>query len=732
MPSDGRTQIPDAPVQPYNRFTNLVRLKVTAGMVYRIPSQDIESAPPTSFIKYNEAHYALEPGTDTIPTAPEPLLMQWIVERGLREQLKLKGFSFRGTKEYTAYLPQHIYNKANSRFFALHPGFDFRVVSYPTSPLGEEELSLAIDYHIVLVVNGSIADLIAAGLRPSAFEGLSARISDGTDREFGVDCCIQSVTETKNALLCKVLDYRTNDVRDVDAKTLYMEPKVAVIQEKVLSVIDPDFDLDGFIKGKGFLRSRTASRDRFGKAQEIVEEFLIKEGVFPLTIGETSVDLDSRFVPVTGSSYPCQGDLEEAYLLFDRDDSSAVNKLASVGLSSFGPYTKTLPQISVALLGTRGGITLMRDLVDALNKGTTKMPGGMARFFKTRLKITVEEACAGDEPNDYASGASGLLANLTRENKPDLVLVYLPHRTADTSMESPYFASKPVLLAEGLPSQMLTPYTINDPQWKYANIASAIFAKAGGTPWVLAKDLDNFDMIMGVSIGEKIATTRRAGPHPRFVSYANVFDRLGRWLFFESGTARYEYGNHAEQVATLVGQAVERFKEVNRSYPAKMAIHYYKRFGSKERELISLTLSEKNPAIRVAFVTIDASGPLRLYDFTTPDGSYPRGSYAKLNENELLLSTTGYTQLSKKRIGTPVFPKLTLWQWPDEFTSLEQVAQHVLSLTRLNYKALTPIVGEPVTMKYAALAANFMACFSEDQWRKCIASNSLRKVPWFL
>ena len=83
-------------------------------------------------------------------------------------------------------------------------------------------------------------------------------------------------------------------------------------------------------------------------------------------------------------------------------------------------------------------------------------------------------------------------------------------------------------------------------------------------------------------------------------------------------------------------------------------------------------------------------------------------------------------------MGTPVFPKLTLRQWPDEFTSLEQMAQHVLSLTRLNYKALTPIVGEPVTTKYAALAATFMASFSEEQWKKCVDSNSLRRVPWFL
>ena len=35
-------------------------------------------------------------------------------------------------------------------------------------------------------------------------------------------------------------------------------------------------------------------------------------------------------------------------------------------------------------------------------------------------------------------------------------------------------------------------------------------------------------------------------------------------------------------------------------------------------------------------------------------------------------------------------------------------------------------------MKYAALAATFIASFSEEQWKKCVNSNSLRRVPWFL
>ena len=710
----------------------MVRLQVKPGAIYPIPWDNPDAKPAEYFLEHGDTYFSLVPIEGSEPILPDFPLLRRVVENGLRERLKANGFSFRGAKEYTAYLPEKIYNKQNARFFSLHPGFDFRVVSYPTGAIDDEELLLAVDYHVVLVVRASVAELVNAGLRAAAFDGLSARIAVPGARESGVDCRILAMREESHAVLCDVLDYRTNETKTVDAAAVYIEPKPEIIQEKILSVVDPHFDLINFIRAKGFLNSNVASRERFQKAQDIVEGFLVKKRIFPFSVGDTTVDIDPKFLPVTGSSYPSDGNLEEPLLLFDRDDSSAVAGLATVGLSKFGPYTKSHPQISVALLGTRAGNTLVRALVNQLNQGTDKMPGGMARFFKTQLRITTEEECSGEEPDDYLNAVNALIRNITKPTTPDVVLVHLPKRTADTSAESPYFASKPVLLEAGLVSQMLTPYTLNDPQWKYANVASAIYAKAGGIPWVLAKDLDGFDMILGIAVGEKIAATRRAGSHPRFVSYANVFDRFGRWLFFESGTARYEFGNHAEQVSTLIAQAVDRFKDVNRAFPDKIAIHYYKRFGQNERTLISDALKERNPNIKIAFVTIDDSHPLRLYDTRTIDGSYPRGSYAKLNDTELLLSTTGFTPLSKKRMGTPVFPKLTVWQWPEDFVTIEQIAQHVLSLTRLNYKALTPIVGEPVTMKYAGLAAKFMASFSETQWKNCIQNSTLKRVPWFL
>jgi len=278
---------------------------------------------------------------------------------------------------------------------------------------------------------------------------------------------------------------------------------------------------------------------------------------------------------------------------------------------------------------------------------------------------------------------------------------------------------------------MLTRFVFQKPEWKHVTIGSALFAKAGGIPWVLAEDIEEFDMIIGVSIGERISTTKRSGAKLRFVSYANIFDRLGRWMFFESMAAQYDYTNHEQQFAQLIDQSLDRYKEAQNSYPATIAIHYYKRFGKEERRLIIEKVTTKVPEARIAFVTIDTSHPMRLYDLRIADGSFPRCHFVHLSDWELLISATGYTELSQKRIGTPVFLKVSFNQYPEPFVAGANIAKQVLALTRLNYKAMTPLVGQPVTLEYAALAARFTAAFSENQW-KGVLSPRIRRVPWFL
>jgi argonaute-like protein implicated in RNA metabolism and viral defense len=353
----------------------------------------------------------------------------------------------------------------------------------------------------------------------------------------------------------------------------------------------------------------------------------------------------------------------------------------------------------------------------------------------TQLKVVEQEAIKAETNEDYISGAESLGAKSERRGqKPDVVIVYLAKGTSNFELDTPYYNTKPVLLKHDIASQMVTQLALNDSRWIHANLASAIFAKAGGHPWVLAKDIADFDMIMGVALSESISKTKRAGARTRYLGYANVFDEQGRWMFFESTALIYDSRTHAQQLSDLVDLSVERFRKARGHYPRSIAIHYYKRFGWREIDKVMEGLDAKTKGSRVAFITIDKSHPMRLYDVRTPDGSYPRAHYAQTFENEFLLSTTGHTELAKKRKGTPAILKVTVKQRPEPFVSLESVAEQILALTRLNHKTLTPIVGEPVTLLYANLVASFTAVFSEGQWKDAQAGemHKLNTVPWFL
>ena len=138
----------------------------------------------------------------------------------------------------------------------------------------------------------------------------------------------------------------------------------------------------------------------------------------------------------------------------------------------------------------------------------------------------------------------------------------------------------------------------------------------------------------------------------RFIGFANVFDQFGRWMFFESTQETRDVDAPEEQLAELILHAVERYERDKKAAPQSIAVHYYKRFSHREMDATVATLSQKYFNTRIAFITVDKSHPMRLYDLNMEDGSFPRGHYAELSDSELLLSTTGYTDLARKRMGT--------------------------------------------------------------------------------
>jgi len=726
--------VKNIPVQPFSQYTNWFRLRITPGPIYRLRlTDDIPTTVET--FTYKEDVYSFQATDSCEATIPTDQLLHRAIVYAFKRALAGQGFRFKGMGGYVAFWSKHpAAQPHNDIFSAFTTSFEFRVVQYAVD--NEPVHYLVIDPHVAFTMNLSIAQLVTRGAPLSRFANIAVRVrTNNDDRSAGIDDFLVETLRKDDSLLCRVNDFSTGEEKYEDAANVYVEPRPEVIRS-LLQELGHNFDVVGFQQEKSFLKSPVPSKDRFQKTQEIVRDYLVeKVHIFPLSIGQGVVDIDPEPTAVTGTRYPRSGKLAEPLILFDKADSSAVHLQAYWGLRTFGPYTKNRPEIKLALMGSQVGLQNLRELVNTLNKGTRIMPGGVRQFFNTRFEVVDEELITNDGLESYIKAAQNVGARAQKRGV-ELVLVHLTRSTSDFELDTPYYNVKPILLEYGLPSQMISATKITGPnaQWLHADIASGIFAKAGGHPWVLAEDIQDFDVIFGVGLSQAISRTKRAGARPRYLGFANVFDERGRWMFFESTAMRYDSERHAEQLIELLGAGLNRYEAEQGRKPSSIAIHYYKRFSRSEREATIDVLRKTVGNHRVAFITIDKSHPMRLYDLLTPDGSFPRANYAEISETEFLLSTTGHTELARKRLGTPAILKVSVTQSPEPFVPLSRIAAQILALTRLNYKTVTPTVGEPVTLSFSNLVANFMAVFSEHQWKE---ANETRQAmvsvrPWFL
>lgn len=426
---------------------------------------------------------------------------------------------------------------------------------------------------------------------------------------------------------------------------------------------------------------------------------------------------------------------EEPDLLFDDSDTSATSKVPYWGLRNFGPYTKETDVIRLGIISPVGKVKEIENLINDLNQGTSIFPGGMPQFF--RCKINVEKVLTTKSDNDVKEyeDATQNFIKTTDCRKIDAVLVYTA-KTSKYLTNTPYYRLKALFTSNGFPTQIITETTLGNIKYSYLNLASALFAKAGYTPWVLQDEMKSIDMILGVSVSNVVSSKNRAGTALRFVGYANVFDTYGKWMFFEGIGQPYKKEEKANQLKSLVSSAVTKFTATKpKVTPKNIAIHHWKRFSRDEIEIIEKTLNTAVGDHNTIYITIDDSQPFRMYETESDDGSFPRGHYAYLGDWGILLSTTGTTDISGHRMGTPKLLHITYSQKPKEFLAPDDIAQQIFSLTKLNWASATPLVREPVSLLFSRKIAYLTATMSDPTWAGIVSSEvsaTLNNRTWFI
>jgi argonaute-like protein implicated in RNA metabolism and viral defense len=424
---------------------------------------------------------------------------------------------------------------------------------------------------------------------------------------------------------------------------------------------------------------------------------------------------------------------EEPDLLFDQADTSAVNKQPYWGLRNYGPYSKERDTLRLGIISPEGKIRDVENLINDLNEGTSIFPGGMPQFFRCKINVEKTLSVKSDDIKEYEEAAWDFV-KATDYRKIDVIVVFI-HKTSKYFANTPYYRLKAIFTSHGYPTQMITQSTFDNIRYSYLNLASALFAKAGYVPWVLQSEMKNTDMILGVSVSNVISKKNRAGTIPRFVGYVNVFDTYGKWLFFEGSAKSYKKDEKLTQLRHLLQSAVAKFKAINRVVPKKIAMHHWKRFSHDEIETVEKALNEAVGDHNTVFVTIDDSHPFRVYDTETEDGSFSRGHYTHLGELGVLLSTTGASQISGLRMGTPKLLHISYVQEPSDFLEAKDVVEQVFSLTKLNWASATPLIRRPVSLEFSKRIAYLTAAISDSIWTGIVSSEvsaTLNNRTWFI
>jgi hypothetical protein len=228
-------------------------------------------------------------------------------------------------------------------------------------------------------------------------------------------------------------------------------------------------------------------------------------------------------------------------------------------------------------------------------------------------------------------------------------------------------------------------------------ISTAAYYKAGGKPWKLG------DIRAGVCYLGLVYKKVEKSKNPKNACCAaqmfldngdgTVFKgEVGPWYNPEKG----EYHLKPKEAKALLTQAMESYREQNRSYPKEIFIHAKTRFNNYEWNAFKeVTPKDTN----LVGVTITKTKPLKLY---MSEGAYPimRGNAFVVNETRAFLWTVGFVPKTQSTLSmevpNPIFIEINKGK-----ADIKQVLKDVLALTKLNYNACIYADGEPVTLRFA-------------------------------
>lgn len=728
----------------YNKYINFIGLDVV-----EIPKIFRTKEEPTKgeYIRRIDGYYYTwkEPGLlqkkgEYEPVEPHPMILKDIIAHIFKDLLEKQGYKIDIDKLTNYYVRKDddTIPHENEDIFSIVKGFEYRIRAQGNL------IYLVLEYKIRIEPKGTIKDLIEKGISANFFLNSFVLFEENGRQRKGK---IEKIDSDD----AEIRDLKGN-ICKIDLKSIYPETKTHILDEILIKL--------GRRKNAVFLQRRATFLDiKQGSRKRLDEIRRIKEDIskiFPINCGDFKINIKDSLTPILdvqsdgfqGEIIDTKGTMEtddylfygdsiekEPNLLFDEEDPSKSHSQPYYGLKFFGPYSKRdFSMINVSIICPRDKNDDMQKLLQLIKEGSQRVYDGTKKMFRIDLSLNQTKLLDDVTVEGYEKACEDFIQE--DKGKTDVVLVYVPE-TPKYWPYSPYYRAKYKLLTEGYTSQMITENTFDNITFSLLNLASAIYAKAGGVPWVLEREIRDVDVIVGVAFSQ-IIPERAQGlnmPSERYLGFVNIFDQYGKWLFFQANTTPFSKEVRTQAFENIISEVIKKFETERGFKPSRIAFHYSKGFGKDEKEAIIKAVEKevKNP--KIIFINIDDDHPFRAFDLSTTDGSLPRRSYVYLGENEYLLSTTGISDISRQGIGTPRLLHIKTYEYPEKFLDSKQVMEQVFSLTRLNWATAMTLVREPVTISFSKMTAYMIASLTSAMWSQITIPSLLKRLEgktWFI
>ena len=241
------------------------------------------------------------------------------------------------------------------------------------------------------------------------------------------------------------------------------------------------------------------------------------------------------------------------------------------------------------------------------------------------------------------------------------------------------------------------------------NIYTALYYKAGGTPWRIVRDPAQFTACyIGVSFYKTLDNSRL------MTSTAQVFNELGDGIILRGGAAVISKDDRQphlqkDDAFALLNSALKAYRAEHRTLPARVVLHKTSPYSQSELEGFREALRAQNVE-SVDFVSTNDSFT-RLYR----PGKYPplRGTLLSLSERNHVLYTRGAVDFFATYPGMYI-PRPLGFRCEEVERTPRFLAQEILALTKMNWNNTQFDNDEPITVKAARKVGGILKYVGEN------------------